>query len=77
MQRHDQDRQRAGADVAVAVPAGSPSWTKHTGAYGYPLAEAVTVSMQALCGAVTAVQSVLLVAFSSQVQELWKQALHA
>jgi len=33
------------------------------------------VSIQALCGAVTAVQSVLLVAFSSQVQELWKQAL--
>ncbi len=33
------------------------------------------MSIQALCGAVTAVQSVLLVAFSSQVQELWKQAL--
>jgi len=46
-----------------------------TGAYGYPLAEAAAVSMQALCGAVTAVQSVLLVAFSSQVQELWEQAL--
>ncbi len=39
-----------------------------TGAYGYPLAEAVTVSVQALCGAVIAVQSVLLVAFSSQVR---------
>ncbi len=46
-----------------------------TGAYGYPLAEAVTVSVQALCGAVTAVQSVLLVAFSHCVQELWEQAL--
>jgi O-acetyl-ADP-ribose deacetylase (regulator of RNase III) len=45
-----------------------------TGAYGYPLAEAA-VSMQALCGAVTAVQSVLLVAFSHRVQELWEQAL--
>jgi len=31
--------------------------------------------MQALCGAVTAVQSVLLVAFSPQVQELWERAL--
>ncbi len=46
-----------------------------TGAYGYPLAEAATVSMQALRGSVTAVESVLLVAFSSQVQEFWEQAL--
>jgi len=46
-----------------------------TGAYGYPLAEAAAVSMQALCEAVTAVQSVLLVAFSHRVQELWEQAL--
>jgi O-acetyl-ADP-ribose deacetylase (regulator of RNase III) len=46
-----------------------------TGAYGYPLAQAAAVSMQALCGAVTAVQSVLLVAFSHRVQELWEQAL--
>ena len=46
-----------------------------TGAYGYPLAEAAAVSVRALRGAVTAVQSVLLVAFSSQVQELWEQAL--
>jgi O-acetyl-ADP-ribose deacetylase (regulator of RNase III) len=42
-----------------------------TGIYGYPLAEAAAVSVKALCGAVTAVQSVLLVAFSSQVHELW------
>ena len=47
-----------------------------TGAYGYPLAEAAAVSVQALCGAVTAVQSVLLVSFSSQVQEFWEQALN-
>jgi hypothetical protein len=40
-----------------------------------PLAEAAAVSVQALCGAVTAVQSVLLVAFSHRVQELWEQAL--
>jgi len=33
------------------------------------------VPMQALCGAVTVVQSVLLVAFSHRVQELWEQAL--
>jgi len=46
-----------------------------TGAYGYPLAEAATVSMQALRGSVTAVESVLLVAFSQRVQELWEQAL--
>ena len=57
--------------TSVAVPFIS------TGAYGYPLAEAATVSMQALRGSVTAVESVLLVAFSSQVQELWKQALQA
>jgi len=48
-----------------------------TGAYGYPLAEAAAVSMQALCRAVTAVQSVQLVAFDHRVQELWEQALEA
>ncbi len=31
--------------------------------------------MSALCGAVTAVHSVLLVAFNHRVQELWEQAL--
>jgi len=36
-QRHDQDRQRAGADVAVAVPAGSPSWTKQASAPNRPV----------------------------------------
>jgi len=46
-----------------------------TGAYDYPLAAAPAVSVQALCGAVTAVESVLLVAFSHRVQELWEQAL--
>ncbi len=54
----------------VAVPEIS------TGAYGYPLAEAAAVSTQALCGPVTAVQRVLLVAFStgcrSSGSRLWK-----
>jgi len=45
-------------------------WPAPTG-----LVEAAAVSVQALCGAVTAVQSVLLVAFSHRVQELWEQAL--
>ncbi len=63
----------ARADEVGATTVAFPSIS--TGAYGYPLAEAAAVSMQALCGAVTAVQSVLLVAFSSQVQELWEQAL--
>ncbi len=63
----------ARADEVGATSVAFPSIS--SGAYGYPLAEAATVSIQALCGAVTAIQSVLLVAFSSQVQELWKQAL--
>ncbi len=61
------------ADEVGATTVAFPSIS--TGAYGYPLADAAAVSMRALCGAVTAVQSVLLVAFSSQVQELWEQAL--
>jgi len=64
----------ARADEVGATTVAFPSIST-AGAYGYPLAEAAAVSMQALCGAVTAVQSVLLVAFSSQVQELWEQAL--
>jgi len=63
----------ARADEVGATSVAFPSIS--IGAYGYPLAEAAAVSVQALCGAVTAVQSVLLVAFSSQVQELWEQAL--
>ncbi len=65
----------ARADEVGATSVAFPSIS--TGAYGYPLAEAAAVSMQALCGAVTAVQSVLLVAFSHRVQELWEQALEA
>ena len=52
----------ARADEVGATTVAFPSIS--TGAYGYPLAEAAAVSVQALCGAVTAVQSVLLVAFS-------------
>ena len=63
----------ARADEVGATSVAFPSIS--TGAYGYPLAQAAAVSMQALCGAVTAVQSVLLVAFSHRVQELWEQAL--
>ena len=63
----------ARADEVGATSVAFPSIS--TGAYGYPLAEATAVSMQALCEAVTAVQNVLLVAFSHRVQELWEQAL--
>jgi len=61
------------ADEVGATTVAFPSIS--TGAYGYPPAEAAAVSMQALREAVTAVQSVLLVAFSHRVQELWEQAL--
>jgi len=64
----------ARADEVGARSVAFPSIS--TGAYGYPLAEAATVSMQALRGSVTAVESVLLVAFSSQVQEFWERALN-
>jgi len=63
----------ARADEVGATTVAFPSIS--TGAYGYPLAQAAAVSMSVLCGAVTAVQSVLLVAFSHRVQELWEQAL--
>jgi len=71
---------RAGARLArdrvyVTYKSGVAFPSISTGAYGYPLAEAAAVSVQALCGAVTAVQSVLLVAFSPRVQELWERAL--
>ncbi len=65
----------ARADEVGATSVAFPSIS--TGAYGYPLVDAAAVSVQALCGAVTAVQSVLLVAFSDRVQELWEQALQA
>lgn len=45
----------ARADEVGATSVAFPSIS--TGAYGYPLAEAATVSVQALCGAVTAVQT--------------------
>jgi len=62
----------ARADEVGATSVAFPSIS--TGAYGYPLAEAATVSMQALRGSVTTVESVLLVAFSHRVQELWETA---
>lgn len=46
-----------------------------SGVYGYPFAEAAPVSVQALYGAVTAGQGVLLVASNHRVPELWEQAL--
>jgi len=63
----------ARADEVGATSVAFPSIS--TGAYGYPLAQAAAVSVQALCGAVTAVQSVLLVAFQLTGEELWDQAL--
>ncbi len=57
----------ARADEVGATSVAFPSIS--TGAYGYPLADAAAVSMSALSGAVTVVQSVLLVAFSHRVQE--------
>lgn len=51
-----------------------------TGVYGYPLAEALAISVAALVGAAAGdgpVEEVRLVAYSPQVQELWIEALGA
>ncbi len=64
----------ARADEVGATTVAFPSIS--AGAYAYLLAQAAAVSVQALSRAVTAVQSVLLVAFSHRVQELWEQALN-
>ena len=46
-----------------------------TGVYGYPAAEAAQVSVAALRGAATQVETVLLVAFNAHMAELWDRAL--
>ena len=46
-----------------------------TGVYRYPAAEAAEVSVAALRGALTNVDSVLLVAFTAQMAKLWQSAL--
>ena len=54
---------------SVACPAIS------TGVYGYPAEEAARVSVDALRGATTEVETVLLVAFGESTARLWEQAL--
>ena len=46
-----------------------------TGVYRYPATEAAAVSVAALRGALTNVDSVLLVAFTAQMAKLWQSAL--
>ena len=46
-----------------------------TGVYGYPAEEAARVSVGALRGATTAVDTVLLVAFGGETAALWEQSL--
>lgn len=46
-----------------------------TGVYGYPDDQAATVSVGALLSAETAVEEVLLVAFSEPAARMWKAAL--
>lgn len=53
----------------VAFPALS------TGVYGYPDEDAAAVSVRAVCGARTSVGTVLLVAFSRRMAQLWQDAL--
>ncbi len=70
LRRSDRHAPRSGSCCARAA---ATPWS----ATPWPAPPPRWPSRQALCEAVTTVQSVLLVAFSSQVQELWKQALQA
>ncbi len=63
------------ADEVGARSVAFPSLS--TGVYGYPDEEAATVSVGALLSAETAVEKVLLTAFSEQMARLWEKALGA
>ena len=63
----------ARADEVGARSVAFPSMS--TGVYGYPAAEAAEISVAALRGAVTNVETVLLVAFTANIAEHWKRAL--
>jgi O-acetyl-ADP-ribose deacetylase (regulator of RNase III) len=63
----------ARADAVGARTVAVPSIS--TGSYGYPAAEAAQLSVQALRAATTGVQSVLLVARTSDMAQRWHRAL--
>ena len=56
--------------TSVAFPAIS------TGVYGYPLAEACRVSIEALSTTKTHVERCVLVAYDSTLHDVWQQALN-
>ena len=64
----------ARADEVGAISVAFPSIS--TGVYGYPAEAAAALSVQAIRGADTAVERVLLVAFSDPQAELWGRCLH-
>jgi O-acetyl-ADP-ribose deacetylase (regulator of RNase III) len=63
----------ARADEVGARSVAFPSIS--TGVYGYPPEEAAAVSVAALRGAITEVETVLLVAFDARTAQLWETAL--
>lgn len=65
----------ARADEVGATTVAFPSIS--TGVYGYPEPEAAEISVAALLGASTQVETVLLVAFGGRTATLWTAALHS
>lgn len=63
----------ARADEVGARSVAFPSIS--TGVYGYPASEAALLSVEALTTATTDVKTVLLVAFSEHMAQLWAQAI--
>ena len=63
----------ARADEVGARSVAFPSIS--TGVFGYPAAQAATISVAALLRAQTTVDQVLLVAFSQRQAQLWRSAL--